>query len=156
MWLLGHAVVFFVSGLTYWLVRAGRHNLGIVLTFAVPIAGVYFVGWWSLLTFFVGILFAAQMYSRAVQAGKNPFANPWRQESGTSQLRQQNFSDFRSPQQVVEQLRSNFETDAEFQFMLKTHLQLFEKEGNTEAAKLTDDAISYLASLPPRTGRAER
>lgn len=147
---LGHAVVFFVSGMTYWLVRAGWHNLGVALTIAVPIAGVYFVGWWALLTFLAGILFAAQMFSKAVHAGKNPFGNPWHQEDAALQSRQLNLSEFRSPQQVVEQLRSNFPTDADFLSMLKTHLQLFEDEGNKAAAKLTHEAISYLSSLPPR------
>ena len=80
--ILGHAVLFFMSGFTYWLVRAGRHNLGIALTIALPVGGVYFLGWWALLTFFVGILFAAQMFSKAVHAGKNPFGNPWREGPG--------------------------------------------------------------------------
>lgn len=148
MLLIGHAVVFFVSGLTYWLIRGGWQNLGVILTLAVPVAGVYFVGWWSLITFVIGVLFAAQMFSKAVQTGKNPFGNPWRQEAAGLP----NLNEFRSPQQVVEQLRPNFKTDAEFQFMLNTHLKLFEKEGNTEAATLTRAVLSHLATLPPRVG----
>ena len=74
---IGHAVLFFLSGFTYWLMQAGRHNIGTVLTIALPVAGVYFVGWWALLTFVAGILFAARVFVRAVHAGKDPFSNPW-------------------------------------------------------------------------------
>lgn len=77
--ILGHAVLFFLSGSTYWLVRAGWHNLGVALTIALPAGGVYLLGWLALLSFFVGILFAARMFSKAVYAGKNPFGNPWRE-----------------------------------------------------------------------------
>jgi hypothetical protein len=71
--------LFFLSGLTYWLLRGGWQNLAVILTIGLPIAGVYFIGWWALLTFFVGVLFAAQMFSKAVHAGKDPFGNPWRE-----------------------------------------------------------------------------
>lgn len=75
---LGHAALFFLSGFTYWLMRAGRHNLGTILTIALPVAGVYLLGWWSLLTFIIGVLFAAQVFAKAVHVGKDPFSNPWR------------------------------------------------------------------------------
>jgi hypothetical protein len=75
---LGHVVVFFLSGLSYWLVQARRPNFGTVVALAVIVGGVYFVGWWTLITFLVGVLFAAHMYVRAVRSGKDPFSNPWR------------------------------------------------------------------------------
>jgi hypothetical protein len=76
---IGHAVLFFLSGFTYWLMRAGRQDLGTILTIALPVASVYFLGWWSLLTFVVGVFFAAQMFAKAIHAGKDPFSNPWQQ-----------------------------------------------------------------------------
>jgi hypothetical protein len=76
---IGHGMLFFLAGFTYWLMRAGRHNFGSILTIALPVAGIYFLGWWALLTFIVGVLMAAQTFSKAVQVGKDPFSNPWRQ-----------------------------------------------------------------------------
>jgi hypothetical protein len=76
---LGHAVLFFFSGFAYWLLYVYRHNLGVILTIALPFAGVYFLGWWALLTFFLGIFFASRMYVKAILSGKDPYSNPWKQ-----------------------------------------------------------------------------
>jgi len=78
---LGHAILFFLSGFTYWLLRAGRDNLGTVLAIALPIAGIYFLGWWALVTFILGFFYAARMFTKAILSGKNPFKNPWQQNS---------------------------------------------------------------------------
>lgn len=77
---VGHTLLFLGSGFTYWVMQAGRHNIGTVLTITLPIVGVYFLGWWALLTFFLGIFYAARIYTKAIQAGKNPFKNPWRED----------------------------------------------------------------------------
>ena len=71
----------FFAGFTYWLMRAGWHNLGTILTIALLVVSVYFLGWWALLTFLFGLIYAARMYVRAIRAGKNPFGNPWKDDS---------------------------------------------------------------------------
>lgn len=78
---VGHALLFFLSGCTYWLMRAGRNNIGSILTIALPVVGVYFLGWWALMTFFIGMFYAARLFSKAVQSGRNPFENPWKKPS---------------------------------------------------------------------------
>lgn len=60
---LGHVVLFFFAGFTGYLMNADRSNsFGIFLLIALPIAGVYFLGWWALLTAFVGLIFGGRVF----------------------------------------------------------------------------------------------
>lgn len=68
MTLLGHAIFFFVAGFNGYLMNADRGNgFGIFLLIALPVTGVYLLGWWALLTFFIGVLFGARMYWNSVR-----------------------------------------------------------------------------------------
>jgi hypothetical protein len=56
MTFLAYALLFFFSGFAGHLANADRGNaFGLFLTVALPVAGVYFLGWWALLAFFVGL-----------------------------------------------------------------------------------------------------
>jgi len=48
---IGHAIVFFTANFTGYFLNADRGNpIALLQLFGVPIGGVYFVGWWALLT----------------------------------------------------------------------------------------------------------
>ena len=74
MHFLGHAALFFLAGFVGYLLNANRGSpLGIFLLIALPVAGVYFLGWWAILTFFVGSLFGGRVFWSAVRSGRiNP------------------------------------------------------------------------------------
>ena len=68
----GHAVLFFFSGFTGYLFNAERGSaLGIFLLIGLPIVGIYFLGWWALLTFVVGAVFGGRVFWGSVQSGQN-------------------------------------------------------------------------------------
>jgi hypothetical protein len=67
MGFLGHVILFFAAGFTGYLMNADRGNsLGVFLLLALPILGVYFVGWWALLTVFVGLIFGGRVFWSSV------------------------------------------------------------------------------------------
>ncbi len=59
MILFVHGFLLFFSSLSLFLVYKGRtlasRLFGSFMFFALPVAGVYFIGWWALLTYFVGL-----------------------------------------------------------------------------------------------------
>lgn len=67
MTLLGYSLLFFFSGFTQYLLQVDKGNsLGLFLLLAMPIVGVYFLGWWALLTFFVGLMVGARIFAAKV------------------------------------------------------------------------------------------
>jgi hypothetical protein len=63
MTFLAYALLFFFSGFAGHLANADRGNaFGLFLTVALPVAGVYFLGWWALLAFFVGLAFGGRVF----------------------------------------------------------------------------------------------
>ena len=74
MTFIGHTVLFFLAGFTGYLFNADRgSSLGIFLLIGLPVAGVYLLGWWALLTFVVGVIFGGRVFWSAVESGRiNP------------------------------------------------------------------------------------
>jgi hypothetical protein len=71
MTFIGHAVLFFFAGFTGYLFNADRRSaLGIFLLIGLPVVGVYFLGWWALLTFIAGAIFGGRVFWSAVQSGR--------------------------------------------------------------------------------------
>lgn len=71
MTFIGHAVLFFLAGFTGILFNADRNSsLGIFLLFGLPVAGVYFLGWWALLTFIVGLFFGGAAFWKSDMTGR--------------------------------------------------------------------------------------
>ena len=69
MSLLGHAFLFFISGFAQYLLSVDRgNNFGVLLMLALPIVGVYFLGWWALLTYFAGLLMGAKVFVTALRS----------------------------------------------------------------------------------------
>jgi hypothetical protein len=58
--------------------RGGQQGVATVLALGLLIGGVYFLGWWTLLTFFVGLLAGARVFASALAQGRSPWENPWR------------------------------------------------------------------------------
>ena len=72
MTFLGNALLFFLAGFTGYLMNADRGNsFGVFLLIALPIAGVYFLGWWALLTFIVGAIMGGRVFWESVKSGRN-------------------------------------------------------------------------------------
>jgi len=72
MTFIGHALLFNFAGFTGYLMNADRGNsFGVFLLIALPVAGVYFLGWWALLTFFVGVIFGGKVFWKRVNSGRN-------------------------------------------------------------------------------------
>lgn len=60
---IGHAVLFFLSGFIGFLFNANRSSwFGIFLLIGLPVAAVYFLGWWALLTFIAGTIFGGRVF----------------------------------------------------------------------------------------------
>lgn len=74
MTFIGHALLFFFAGFAGYLFNADRGNsFGVFFLIALPVAGVYFLGWWALLTFFVGAIYGGRVFWDAVKPGRiNP------------------------------------------------------------------------------------
>jgi hypothetical protein len=71
MTFIGNAVLFFFAGFTGYLINADRgSSLGVFLLIGLPVAGVYFLGWWALLTFIAGAIFGGRVFWSAVQSGR--------------------------------------------------------------------------------------
>lgn len=71
MTFIGHAVLFFLAGFTGFLFNADRgSSLGIFLLIGLPVAGVYFLGWWALLTFVVGTIFGGRVFWESTKTGR--------------------------------------------------------------------------------------
>lgn len=68
MTLLGHGTLLFFSGFAQYLLQVDKgNNFGLFLMLALPIGGVYFLGWWALITVFVGVLIGARVFIAAMQ-----------------------------------------------------------------------------------------
>lgn len=52
--MIGHAVLFFLAGFVQFNVRLNPSGFSNLLFLATPIVGIYFLGWWALLTFVLG------------------------------------------------------------------------------------------------------
>lgn len=71
MTLIWHMLLFFFAGFTGYLFNADRGSvLGIFLLIGLPVVGVYFLGWWALLTFVVGVISGGRMFWDAVESGR--------------------------------------------------------------------------------------
>ncbi len=71
MTFIGNAVLFFLAGFTGYLLNADRGNaFGIFLLIGLPVAGVYFLGWWAFVVFLGGTIFGARVYWNAVKSGR--------------------------------------------------------------------------------------
>jgi hypothetical protein len=63
---LENALLFFLAGFSGYLVNADWGNIvGIFLSIALPVAGVYLLGWWALFTYFAGIAFGGMIFWRS-------------------------------------------------------------------------------------------
>jgi hypothetical protein len=72
MTFLGHALLFFFAGFTAYLMNSDRGSaLGVFLLIALPVAGVYFLGWWAVLTFIVGAFFGGKVFWQSVKTGRD-------------------------------------------------------------------------------------
>lgn len=61
--MIGHIIVFFAANFTGFFMNADRGNpIAAILLLGVLIAGVYFVGWWTLLTTMAGLMFGGYLY----------------------------------------------------------------------------------------------
>lgn len=71
MTFIGYAVFFFLAGFIGYMFHADRRNLiGLLLLIALPVIGVYFFGWWALLTFAVGTFSGSNIYKKSLAAGR--------------------------------------------------------------------------------------
>jgi hypothetical protein len=71
MTFLGYFLVFFISGFAGYLLNADRGStLGTLLMIGLPVLGVYFLGWWTLLAWAVGLVFGGRVYWEAVSKGR--------------------------------------------------------------------------------------
>jgi hypothetical protein len=53
---IGNAILLFLAGFIGYMLHADYRNpIGLLLLIALPVIGVYFLGWWALLTFAIGI-----------------------------------------------------------------------------------------------------
>jgi len=52
--MIGHAILFFLAGFAQFNYALNKGLGGAILFLVVVSAGVYFLGWWALLTFFIG------------------------------------------------------------------------------------------------------
>jgi hypothetical protein len=69
---LGHALLFFLAAFTGFLMKADRDSLlCISLMIAVPVAGVYFLGWWAVLTFILGAIYGGKVFGESIKGGRN-------------------------------------------------------------------------------------
>ncbi len=72
MIVLGHALVFFFAAFTGFLMKHDRESLlGIALMIGVSVAGVYFLGWWAVLTFIVGAIYGAKVFGESLKGGRD-------------------------------------------------------------------------------------
>jgi hypothetical protein len=64
---LGHALLVFVAGFAQYLLSVDKgNNFGVFLMLALPIIGVYFLGWWALVTYFIGLMIGAKVFVAAM------------------------------------------------------------------------------------------
>lgn len=72
MTFVGHALLFYVAGFAGYLMNADRGNsFGVFLLIALPIVGVYFLGWWAVLTFIVGAMMGGRVFWKSVKSGRD-------------------------------------------------------------------------------------
>lgn len=72
MTFLGHIALFFFSGFTQYLLAADRGNqFGLFLMIGLPVTGVYFLGWWALLTCIVGAFVGARAFFESLKTSRN-------------------------------------------------------------------------------------
>lgn len=69
---VGYAVLFLLSGFAQYLLTVDRGNqFGLFLMIALPIAGVYFLGWWALLICIGGAYFGARVFFASLKAKRS-------------------------------------------------------------------------------------
>lgn len=67
----GYVVLFFLSGFAQYLLTVDRGNqFGLFLMIALPVAGVYFLGWWALLICISGAYFGARVFFASIKANR--------------------------------------------------------------------------------------
>lgn len=71
MLIIGHAVLFFLAGFAQFNFAQNKGGFSAIIFLAVVIGGVYFLGWWALLTFLVGAIVGGKL---AVEQRKKDFA----------------------------------------------------------------------------------
>ncbi len=59
--MIGHAILFFMAGFVQFNYALNKGPGSATLFLAVVAAGVYFLGWWALLTFVVGGMIGGRM-----------------------------------------------------------------------------------------------
>lgn len=65
--MLGHVIVFFLAGFQQFMVNSqgGRNSsLSTLLYLGLAIGGVIFLGWWALLSLFLGGVFGSIMWAK--------------------------------------------------------------------------------------------
>jgi hypothetical protein len=68
----GSILLFLLAGFAGWLLNVDRRStLGFVLVIALPIAGVYFLGWLALLMFVLGLAFGGRVFWSNVNRNRN-------------------------------------------------------------------------------------
>jgi hypothetical protein len=86
MIIVGHLILFFLAGM----VNVGiltRLLIAYVMFFVVLISGIYFLGWWAILTFIVGALCGAYMHFSAEKLKQEDISTAFTQplESSTEE-----------------------------------------------------------------------
>jgi hypothetical protein len=67
MIILSHVLLFYCAGFAQYYITVHRRSpIGYMLFLSFGIAGVYFLGWWSLLTFMIGAGFGSKVYFASV------------------------------------------------------------------------------------------
>jgi len=70
--ILGHALVFFFAAFTGFLMKADRDSLlSICMMIAVPVTGVYLLGWWAVLTFILGAIYGGKVFGESIKGGRS-------------------------------------------------------------------------------------
>lgn len=63
MIVLGNALLLISASFAQFLISADKgNNFGVFLMFALPIVGIYFLGWWALVSYFIGLLVGAKVF----------------------------------------------------------------------------------------------
>ena len=59
--IIGHVVLFFLAGFAQFYFARNKGGLSAIIFLAVVVGGVYFLGWWALLTFLVGAVVGGKL-----------------------------------------------------------------------------------------------
>ena len=61
MSIIGNVVLFFLAGFDQYNYMANKCGIAAVLYLSVLIGGVYFLGWWAILTFVIGAMVGSKV-----------------------------------------------------------------------------------------------